>query len=99
MQSLTYKDIIDDKITDWRSELVKLDDMAAKASTDTKIKLSRKIEVLKSAIDSAIVELRKLDEHETVENTVETKNNILKIFTSIDKDFEGMGEVTTPFML
>lgn len=98
MQSLTYKDIIDDKIAEWQSDLKKLEEQAGKATSDTKAKLSAKTEQLKSAIDSAIVQLRNLDEQETVGNTMETKNKILKIFSSIDKDFIGY-EDKTPFML
>lgn len=98
MQSLTYKDIIDDKIAEWQSGLKKLEEQAGKATSHTKVKLSAKTEQFKSAIDAAIVQLRYLDEQETVANTMETKDQILKIFGSIDKDFIGYEE-KTPFML
>jgi len=97
-QSLTYKDIIDDKVSEWQSDLEKLEIRAEKGSSDTKAKLSAKVEQLKSAIDTAIVQLRDLDEKETVENTMETKNKILKIFSSVDKIFLGNEDIT-PFML
>ena len=35
MQSLTYKDIIDEKIAEWRSGLKKLEEQVEKASSDT----------------------------------------------------------------
>lgn len=98
MQSLTYKDIIDDKLTEWQNGLRKLEEQAGKATSESKAKLNAKREQLQSAIDTAIVKLRNLDEQETVDNTMETKDEILKIFSSIDKDFTGH-EGKTPFML
>ncbi len=98
MQSLTYKDIIDDKIAEWQSNLRKFEPLTEKATSDTKARLSSQFEQLKSTIDSAIVQLRHLDEQETVENTMETKDKILKIFSSIDQSFQGF-EDKTPFML
>jgi hypothetical protein len=53
---------------------------------------------LKSAIDTATVQLHTLDNQETVGNTMETKDKILQIFHSIDKDFT-WNEEQTPFML
>ena len=98
MNSMTYKDIIDEKTAEWRNGLKKLENLAAKSTVDTKAVLDAKIEQLKSAIDSATAQLRQLDEHETVGNTVETKDKILKIFGSIDKDFIGYEE-KIPYML
>jgi hypothetical protein len=98
MQSLTYKDIIDDKITEWQSGLQKIETLTEKATSDAKTRLSSQLEQLKSTIDSAIVQLRHLDEQETVENTMETKDKILKIFSSVDQSFQGV-EDKTPFML
>jgi len=60
--------------------------------------LSAKVEELKSAIEDAIVQLHNLDEQETAQNTMETKERILKIFSSIDQDFTEYQE-KTPFML
>ena len=98
MQSFTYKDIIDEKVAEWQSGLKKLEEQSRKAPSDTKATLSGKTRQLRSAIDKAIVQLRSLDEQETVDNTMETKDKILKIFTSIDQDFIGF-EDKTPFML
>ena len=98
MHSMTYKDIIDEKTTEWRNDLKKLEGLAAKATAETRAILDAKIELLKSAIDSAAAQLRHLDEHETVGNTVETKDKILKIFSSIDKEFIGYEE-KIPYML
>jgi DNA-binding protein H-NS len=98
MQSFTYKDIIDDKIAEWQSKLKKLEEQAEKAPSTTKDKLSTKVAQLKAAIDTAIVQLRTLDEQETATNTMETKDKILRIFSSLDKDFIGF-EGKTPFML
>jgi hypothetical protein len=98
MRSLTYKDIIDSKIAEWQSGLKKLEDQAEKAASDSKATLRAKMQQLKSAIDTATVQLHNLDEQETVGNTMETKDKILKIFHSIDKDFIGL-EDKTPYML
>ncbi len=98
MHTLTYKDIIDDKIAEWHGGLIKLEEQAGKAPSDSKAKLSAKIEQLKSAIDMAVGQLHNLDEQETVGNTMETKDKILKIFSSIDKEFTGF-EDKTPYML
>jgi hypothetical protein len=56
------------------------------------------MEQLKSAIDIATFQLHYLDEQETPGNTMETKDEILKIFDSIDKDFPEY-EDKTPFMI
>ncbi len=98
MQSLTYKDLIDEKTAEWQSSLKKLEEQAGKSSSDTKTMLTAKIEQFKSAIDTAMAQLHDLDKQETIDNTMETKNQILKIFSSIDKDFKEYENVT-PFML
>lgn len=98
MDSLTYRDIIDDKITEWRKGLVTLEKQAEKATSDTQAIIRPKVRELKAAIDTATVQLYHLDKQETVSNTMETKNEILRIFRSIDIDFTGY-EDKTPFML
>ncbi len=98
MQSTTYKDIIDDKIAEWHDKIGKLEEQADKASSDNKSKLLAKVTEYKSVIDEATIKLQRLDEKETVSNTLETKDKILEIFGSIDKDFTGH-ESKTPFML
>ena len=98
MQSLTYKDIIDDKISEWQRGLEKLEETKGKYTAENKDQLIVKVEQLKSAVDTAIVHLNDLDEQETVDNTMATKDKILKIFSSIDKSFSEFQE-TTPFML
>lgn len=98
MQSQTYKDIIDDKIAEWQSSLKKLEGLAEDTTSDLREKLQSKTGELRLAIEAAIVQLRQLDEQETVANTIETKDKILKVFSSIDQDFQGY-ESKTPFML
>ena len=83
MHALTYKDLVDEKIREWQQ--------AVKHA-------GAGVEQLKPALDSAIAQLSALVEQETVGNTLETKDNILKIFTSIDKEFSKY-QVKTPFML
>lgn len=98
MQSFTYKDIIDEKIAEWQNSLKKLEEKAGTTTPETKSKLRAKTNKLRSAIDKAITQLRQLDEQETVDNTMETKDQIVKIFTSVDENFVGHGE-KSPFML
>ncbi len=43
MQSLTYKDIIDDKITEWQSGLQKIETLTEKATSDAKTRLSSQL--------------------------------------------------------
>lgn len=98
MQSPTYRDIIDEKIAEWQQGLEELGKMTERATVENKGMLSAKVEELKSAIEDAIVQLHNLDEQETAQNTMETKERILKIFSSIDQDFTEYQE-KTPFML
>lgn len=98
MQSRPYKDIIDEKIAEWRQHLEKLQEQKKTASPDIRNKLDTKLSQLKPAVDAAITQLHKLDEQENVENTLEIKNKILEIFSSIDQYFSEYQE-TTPFML
>jgi len=98
MQSLTYKDIIDDKIIEWQRELKKLEEQKEKGTAEYKEQFSAKVEQLKLAIDAAIVHLHNLDDQETAVNTMETKDKILKIFSSIDMSFSEY-QKKTPFML
>ena len=98
MQSQPYKDIIDEKIAEWRQHLEKLQEQKETASPDLRNKLDAKLNQLKPAVDAAIAQLHKLDEQENVDNTLEIKNKILEIFSSIDQDFSEYQE-TTPFML
>jgi hypothetical protein len=98
MQSSTYKDIIDDKIAEWQNSLKKIEEKTGTATADAKGKLRAKTSQLRSAIDKVEIQLRDLDEQETVDNTMETKDKIVKLFTSIDKDLTGFEE-KSPFML
>jgi len=98
MASSTYKDIIDDKVAAWQKSLKKLEEQAAKGSSDGKAQLRAKLDQLKSKIDNAVIQLQRLDEQEKVANTLETKDKILQIFNSVDKDFL-QHEEQTPYML
>lgn len=98
MASSTYKDIIDDKVAAWQKSLIKLEEQAAKASSDRKAELRAKLDQFRSKIDNAVVQLQSLDEQEKVANTMETKDKILQIFNSIDEEFPRYEE-QTPYML
>ena len=92
MQALIYKDLVDEKIREWQQALGRLE-----KQQDAK-QVSAGVEQLKPAIDRAIAQLSALVEQETVGNTLETKDTILKIFTSIDTEFSKYQQ-KTPFML
>lgn len=98
MQSLTYKDIIDEKIAEWQKSLSNLEEQVEKSAHGAEGEQREKMKKLREAIDTATIQLHDLDAHETVGNTLKTKDEILKIFRSIDKNFVG-NEATTPFML
>ncbi len=98
MQSSTYKDIIEEKISEWQSSVEKLEEQAQKVSSDTQTKLNLKITQLKSAIETATLQLHELDKQEDTANTLMIKDKILKIFDSIDKDLT-VFEDKTPYML
>lgn len=98
MRSQTYGDIIDEKIVEWQQGLEHLGKMSERAPAEKKSLLAAKVEDLSVAIATAIAELKELDEQETAQNTMETKERILDIFSSIDKSFAEYEE-KTPFML
>jgi seryl-tRNA synthetase len=98
MKSRPYKDIIDEKTGEWLQHLEELQKQMEKASPDIKNKLDTKIDQLKPLVNSAIVQLRNLDEQESADTTLETKDRILEIFSSIDQSFSEY-QKTTPFML
>ncbi len=95
MQSTTYTDIIDGKIAEWQGQLKKVEKRAEKASSDIS---SAHVNDLRKAINAATVQLRSLDAQETAGNTMATKDEILKIFNSIDTQFTEFEE-KSPFML
>lgn len=96
MASSTYKDIIDDKVASWQNGLKKLEEQATKSSSPS-IR-AEKLEDLRARIESAVTQLNTLDQQENVGNTMETKDKILKIFSSIDKNFPRYEE-QAPYML
>lgn len=95
MQSTTYTDIIDGKIAEWQDELQKVEKRVEKASSDIS---SAKLNDFRNAVNAATVQLRSLDTQETAANTMATKDEILKIFNSIDTQFIEFEE-KSPFML
>lgn len=98
MESSTYRDLIDEKVIEWRKKLRDVEDRAQKMGADSRAKLEAQIRRLRAGIDAAAVSLRSLDEQETVANTMQTKGKILEIFNTIDTDFKDCEE-KSPFML
>lgn len=98
MASSTYRDLIDDKVAAWQNALKRLEEQAAKASSETRAKRMAKLDRLRLEIDSAATQLHTLDRQEHAGNTMEIKDRILEIFNTIDKDFPRYEE-KTPYML
>lgn len=98
MASSTYRDIIDEKVAEWQKSLKKLEEQAAGAPSETKVEMRRKLDQLRLQIEKAAAQLRTLDEQENVRNTMEIKDKILQIFSSIDRDFPRY-DGQTPYML
>ena len=92
MHAQTYKDLVDGKIKEWQQALGILEKQQAVK------RVSERVEQLKPAVDMAITQLSALVDQETVGNTMETKEEILKIFTLIDEKFSKYQD-KTPFML
>lgn len=98
MKSSVYRDIIDDKVAEWRNNLSQLEALVARSDGEKQKQLEATVNDLRKRLDSAVVQLLTLDSSETVENTVETKNQILEIFSSVDSSFPQQ-DTKTPYML
>ncbi len=94
----TYKDIIEEKIAEWLDNIELLNQQAQKASADDKARLTWKTNQLRSAIETATLQLHELNNQENADNTLIIKDKILKIFDSIDKDLT-VFDKKTPYML
>lgn len=94
----TYRDIIDDKVTEWQNTLKRLEEQVDKAPSGVKAERRAKLDQFRSRIESAEIQLRTLDKQEKVENTMEIKDKILEIFGSIDREIP-LHEEKTPYML
>lgn len=98
MQSSSYQALIEEKIEEWKSKLTKLEEKVKKESPKGNEETFKMFEQLSKAVDSAALKLRELDKQENAGNTMMIKENILKIFDSIDKYLVDH-EDKTPFML
>lgn len=97
-QQSTYADIIEDKIQEWQSKLEELRLQSEQASPEQRPKLDDKMNNLRTAIEIATLQLHDLDARETMENTLNIKDDILRIFETIDRDLQTTERVT-PYML
>ncbi len=93
-----YRDIIEDKIRDWKENIELLKQHAEKTPINSQPHFNWKITQLRSAIETATLQLHDLDSRENFTNTVMIKDEILRIFDSIDRDLTIFDE-KTPFML
>ena len=97
-ENLTYADIIEDKIEEWRTKLVELKRMTEEARPEQRAELNERRTRLLSAINTATLQLHELSARETTANTMVVKDSILKIFDSIDRDLT-ISETMPPYML
>jgi len=98
MQSSSYRELIEEKIEEWKSKLTELEKKVKKDSLKGNQETLKMFDQLSKAVDSAALKLRELDKQENAENTMTIKENILQIFDSIDKILVDQ-EVKTPYML
>ncbi len=98
MSSSTYQDLIDNKVAQWQSAIATIEARVSKAGSGGREALSQPLRHLKDSVEAATSELHELSNRETVQNTLAIKDEILKIFDSIDRDLTAFAE-RSPFML
>jgi len=98
MESSTYRDIIETKISEWQNSIRELEERVHKAGSADKEKMGSKVNELNIAVKKASLDLQQLQGQENDKNTLEIKEKILIIFDSVDKDLRGYEE-KTPYML
>lgn len=98
MASTTYQDLIDNKIAHWHDSIRKIEERVGQAGSNSREEIRQSLQKLKDSVASAQAELHEVSNRETVQNTLAVKDQILKIFDSIDRDLTAFDE-STPFML
>ena len=98
MQSSSYRELIDGKLEEWQSKLSQIEEMVKKERLKGNEEPFKMFDQLSKAIDSAALKLRELEKQENAGNTMVIKENILKIFDSIDIVLVDQVD-KTPFML
>jgi len=98
MQPGNYQELIEGKIVEWQGKLSQIEEMVKKVKHDGNEETFKMFEQLSKSVDSATQKLRELDKEENAGNTMMIKENILKIFDSIDKVLVDNVD-KTPFML
>ncbi len=98
MESSTYRDLIESKISEWQNSIQQLEERSHKAGSADKEKIGSMVNELNATVKKASLDLRQLQEQENDKNTLEIKEQMLTIFDSVDKDLRGYEE-KTPYML
>jgi len=98
MQSSSYQELIEEKIEEWQNRLSQIEELVKKERPKGNEETFKMFEQLSKAVDSATLKLRELDKEENAGNTLMIKENILKIFDSIDQVLVDHVD-KTPFML
>lgn len=98
MESFTYQELIENKISEWRDNVDKLKERTPKTGSSEQQKINQMVNELSKAVEEAGTQLRQLEKQENATNTMEIKEKILQIFESIDRNLATYKE-TTPYML
>jgi predicted nucleic acid-binding Zn-ribbon protein len=98
MTSTTYQDLIDNKIAHWQDTIRKIEERVGQTGSDSREEARQSLQKLRDSFASAQAELHEVSSRETVQNTLAVKDQILKIFDSIDRELTAFDE-STPFML
>ena len=98
MPSTTYQDLIDNKIAQWQDTIRTIEARVGQAGSGSREEASQSLQKLKDSVAAAQVELHEASNRETVQNTLAVKDQILKIFDSIDRDLTAFTQ-SSPFML
>lgn len=98
MPSATYQDLIDNKVAHWQAVIATIEERLSKPGSGDREALSQSLQQLKDSVAAATSELHELNNRETAETTLAVKDQILKIFDSIDRDLSAFVE-RSPFML
>lgn len=99
MHPSPYHDLIEDKIREWRIKLDNIEERTLKGkSAAAREQFGKMTDRLNADVNTAILQLRKLEKKEETGDAATMKDRILEIFDSVDKNIRSY-DVKTPFML
>lgn len=99
MHPSPYHDLIEDKISDWRASVEKIEERMLKGkSAAAKGYPGKMIDRLNADVNTAVLQLRELEKKEERGDTATMKDRMLEIFDSVDKNIRSY-DAKAPFML